>query len=802
MVVTSVGLNTERGRIMAVTSEDNDEETPLQLRLDGVATGIGKIGTGVAVIVFLVLFIRNATSGSGKWYTHLIDAFIIAVTIIVVAVPEGLPLAVTMSLAFSMKKMMADKALVRHLSACEGMGGATAICSDKTGTLTTNKMTVVRCWVAGQVSVADRQAEASDVPAATVETMMQSCFLNTTGAVNPSPDGVGIDVAGSPTEQALLRFAAQLPGASFPAVRAAVPLLHMAPFNSAKKTMGVAVRLANGTVRVYWKGASEIVLAACTKALTPAGSAAPLTAAGRAELEQLIDTYAHAALRTLLLAYVDMPSAPASWDSVELPWGDLTAVALVGIKDPCRPGVPQAVAACQSAGIVVRMVTGDNVVTAVAIATECGIFDEAAGHVALEGPAFREMSKPALLEVLPRLRVLARSSPTDKHTLVSLLRSLGEVVAVTGDGTNDAPALHEADIGLAMGIAGTEVAKEASDIIILDDNFASCVRVVRWGRSVYRNIQAFVQFQLTVNVVALNLNMICALVGGDIPLTAVQLLWVNLIMDTMGALALATEPPRDSLMLRKPYGRTEPIISNIMWRNLLGMAVYQLCVLFVLFFRGCDILEFGYTDVVHYTPGQIGKNLCAGHHTIPYVGNAFPAGTVSCYDRTHGCPRKTDIDGSKMSMHDRLDFHDYNTLTATVFNAFVFMQVFNEINARNMEDLNVFRGLFSNRIFMSVLAFTGAAQYVIIEFAGDFAQTVPLRWQHWLISVIIGMVGIPWAFFIKFIPVPVTPSLPEFILPKWFFRKKQVDEEAGEAGPAANEEGSGRSGNGSAVAPV
>jgi Ca2+-transporting ATPase len=424
----------------------------------------------------------------------------------------------------------------------------------------------------------------------------------------------------------------------------------------------------------------------------------------------------------------------------------------------------------------------------------------------MEGPVFRDMPRAELLAVLPRLRVLARSSPTDKHTLVALLRSLGEVVAVTGDGTNDAPALHEADIGLAMGIAGTEVAKEASDIIILDDNFASCVRVVRWGRSVYRNIQAFVQFQLTVNITALVLNMICALVGGDIPLTAVQLLWVNMIMDTMGALALATEPPRDSLMLRRPYGRDEPIISNIMWRNMLAQASFQLIVLFTLFFRGCDILEFGPSEEIE-APGDMinGKwtpqGDCKGY---PFV-NATTSGFVKCFDRSHGCPPLKDIDGSKYSMNDRLEFHDYITLTCTIFNTFVFMQVFNEINARNMEELNVFRGLFTNRIFMGVLGFTGLAQFLIVQFAGDFAQTIPLGWQHWIMSVIIGMVTIPIAFVVKFFPVPEKPSLPEVVLPKWFFRKKLAEVEArgAEAGAEAGAEGStagGTEANGLSIA--
>ena len=791
MLVTAVGLKTEWGRIMAVTSEDNDEETPLQQRLDGVATGIGKVGTFVAVIVFIVLFIRNATSGSGVWYDHLINAFIIGVTIIVVAVPEGLPLAVTLSLAYSMKKMMIDKALVRHLSACEAMGGATAICSDKTGTLTTNKMTVVRAWIAGTTSPTDREPNKDDVPAPVLPILLQASFLNTTGSVATLDDGK-LEVAGSPTEQAILSFAAGMPGASFAGVRAEAPILHMQPFSSANKTMGVAVKVGNVT-RVYWKGASEIVLAACSQALGADGKSSPMTAAKNAEIEALIDQYAHNALRTLMLAYVELPGAVPDFETVGLPFANLTAVALVGIKDPCRPGVPQAVAACQAAGIVVRMVTGDNIVTARAIATECGIYDEAAGHMAMEGPTFRAMERADVLAILPRLRVLARSSPTDKHTLVSMLRSLGEVVAVTGDGTNDAPALHEADIGLAMGIAGTEVAKEASDIIILDDNFASCVRVVRWGRSVYRNIQAFVQFQLTVNITALILNMVCALVGGDVPLTAVQLLWVNMIMDTMGALALATEPPRDSLMLRKPYGRTEPIISNIMWRNILAMATYQLVVLFVLYFRGCEILAFKFSkEIVAGSPGYAAD--ACDDYTFVELGWSDATNTTmlkKCLDRTHGCPPRNnkDVDGHSFDMHERQKFHDYVTLTCTIFNTFVFMQVFNEINARNMEDFNVFRGLFSNRIFMGVLAFTGFAQWIIVTFAADFAQTIALNWQHWVISVIIGIVAIPIAFVVKFIPVPESPALLDLILPKFMLKRESTAVSADVSGVEAQNSG-------------
>ncbi|RYR20596.1 hypothetical protein Ahy_B03g065774 isoform C [Arachis hypogaea] len=294
---------------------------------------------------------------------------------------------------------------------------------------------------------------------------------------------------------------------------------------------------------------------------------------------------------------------------------------------------------------------------------------------------------------------MGRSSPNDKLLLVQALRRKGHVVAVTGDGTNDAPALHEADIGLAMGIQGTEVAKESSDIIILDDNFASVVKVVRWGRSVYANIQKFIQFQLTVNVAALVINVVAAVSSGDVPLNAVQLLWVNLIMDTLGALALATEPPTDHLMDRPPVGRREPLITNIMWRNLLIQAMYQVSVLLVLNFRGRSIL--GLT-------------------------------------------------------HDKND-HAIKVKNTLIFNAFVLSQIFNEFNARKPDEFNIFSGVTKNYLFMGIVGLTVVLQIIIIEFLGKFTSTVRLNWKQWLISVIIGFISWPLAVVGKLIPVPDTP---------------------------------------------
>ncbi|GAQ87615.1 Calcium transporting ATPase [Klebsormidium nitens] len=719
MVLTGVGMHTEWGKVMATLSEDVDEETPLQVRLNGAATAIGKMGLLVAVFTFIVLMIRFFATVDyghfgGEEGNRIVEYFSIAVTIVVVAVPEGLPLAVTLTLAYSMRKMMNDKALVRHLAACETMGSATTICSDKTGTLTLNQMSVVASWICGSLKEPDTLATALQDDA--LGLLKESVFNNTNGSVFVPKDGGAPEVSGSPTEAAVLTFGVKL-GGNFEETKALASVIAIEPFNSAKKRMGVAVKRKDGSVRVHWKGASEIVLGLCTSFLDSDNQVHALTPEKVQELQGEIQRMAEGSLRTLCLAYKELDPASIPAGSLEewpVPEEGLTCMAIVGIKDPCRPGVPEAVALCQRAGVMVRMVTGDNVVTAKAIAKECGILTE--GGVAIEGKDFRVMSIEEQEKLLPRLQVMARSSPTDKHMLVKRLRAMGNVVGVTGDGTNDAPALHEADIGLSMGIAGTEVAKESSDIIILDDNFASIVKVIRWGRSVYVNIQKFIQFQLTVNVVALSINFVSALASGNVPLTAVQLLWVNLIMDTLGALALATEPPTDDLLLRPPVGRTAPLITNFMFRNIAGQAVYQLIVLFTLQFGGKSI--FGFSDA-GYPPPRVGKET---HSTL--------------------------LNGTM------------------IFNAFVFCQIFNEISSRKPEQVNCFEGFFKNKMFVGIIFITIGLQIIIVEFLGDFATTTPLNWWQWIVCVIIGLVGMPIAALVKLLPVPNKP-FPETRYFRW-----------------------------------
>ncbi|KAL8188526.1 hypothetical protein R6Q57_029814 [Mikania cordata] len=688
MLVVTVGMRTQWGKLMATLTEGGNDETPLQVKLNGVATIIGKIGLIFAVVTFAVLvqklFASKITNGSqwswsGDDALMLLEYFAIAVTIVVVAVPEGLPLAVTLSLAFAMKKMMNDKALVRNLAACETMGSATTICSDKTGTLTTNHMTVVKSCIC----MSDKQ----EIPDNAKKILIQSIFTNTGGEVVVNKEGKHV-ILGSPTDTAILEFGLSL-GGDFQSVRQATKVVSVEPFNSTKKQMGVVLELPEGGVRAHCKGASEIVLAACDKVINENGEVVALDEESLDRLKSTIDSFAGEALRTLCLAYQDLESGFSA--DTPIPSTGLTCIGIVGIKDPVRPGVKESVALCRSAGITVRMVTGDNINTAKAIARECGILTD--DGIAIEGPDFREKSLEELLEIIPKIQVMARSSPLDKHTLVKHLRTtFGEVVAVTGDGTNDAPALHEADIGLAMGIAGTEVAKESADVIILDDNFSTIVTVAKWGRSVYVNIQKFVQFQLTVNIVALIVNFTSACLTGSAPLTAVQLLWVNMIMDTLGALALATEPPNDELMKRAPVGRKGNFISNVMWRNIFGQAVYQFAVIWLLQSKGKSFFS---------------------------------------------------LDGDDSDL----------ILNTLIFNSFVFCQLFNEVNSREMEKEDVLDGIWKNKVFVSVIAATVIFQVVIVECLGTFANTSPLTATQWLFSVFTGFLSMPIAVILKRIPV-------------------------------------------------
>ncbi|XP_066504926.1 plasma membrane calcium-transporting ATPase 4 isoform X2 [Hoplias malabaricus] len=521
------------GAVKKKSSLPKKEKSVLQGKLTKLAVQIGKAGlfmSALTVIILVALFLVDTFWIQGLpwikdctpvYIQFFVKFFIIGVTVLVVAVPEGLPLAVTISLAYSVKKMMKDNNLVRHLDACETMGNATAICSDKTGTLTMNRMTVV------QVYVGDRHyrkvPEPDLIPGKIMDLLITGISVNsayTTKIMSPEKEGGLPRQVGNKTECALLGFVVDL-RRDYQIIRNEYPeekLFKVYTFNSVRKSMSTVLKNYDGSYRMFSKGASEILLKKCCKILTASGEPKFFKHRDRDDvMKMVIEPMASEGLRTICLAYRDFPASEGEpdWDNETDILTGLTCICVVGIEDPVRPEVPDAIRKCQRAGITVRMVTGDNINTARAIATKCGIIHPGDDFVCLEGKEFNRRIRNELGEIeqeridrlWPKLRVLARSSPTDKHTLVkgiidSTIIEQRQVVAVTGDGTNDGPALKKADVGFAMGIAGTDVAKEASDIILTDDNFSSIVKAVMWGRNVYDSISKFLQFQLTVNVVA------------------------------------------------------------------------------------------------------------------------------------------------------------------------------------------------------------------------------------------------------------------------------------------------------------
>ncbi|XP_049718270.1 plasma membrane calcium-transporting ATPase 2 isoform X6 [Elephas maximus indicus] len=704
------------------------EKSVLQGKLTKLAVQIGKAGLVMSAItvIILVLYFTVDTFVVNKkpwlpectpvYVQYFVKFFIIGVTVLVVAVPEGLPLAVTISLAYSVKKMMKDNNLVRHLDACETMGNATAICSDKTGTLTTNRMTVVQAYV-GDVHYKEIP-DPSSVNAKTMELLVNAIAINsayTTKILPPEKEGALPRQVGNKTECGLLGFVLDLKQ-DYEPVRIQMPeekLYKVYTFNSVRKSMSTVIKLPDESFRMYSKGASEIVLKKCCKILNGAGEPRVFRPRDRDEMvKKVIEPMACDGLRTICVAYRDFPNSPEpDWDNENDILNDLTCICVVGIEDPVRPEVPEAIRKCQRAGITVRMVTGDNINTARAIAIKCGIIHPGEDFLCLEGKEFNrrirnekgEIEQERIDKIWPKLRVLARSSPTDKHTLVkgiidSTHTEQRQVVAVTGDGTNDGPALKKADVGFAMGIAGTDVAKEASDIILTDDNFSSIVKAVMWGRNVYDSISKFLQFQLTVNVVAVIVAFTGACITQDSPLKAVQMLWVNLIMDTFASLALATEPPTETLLLRKPYGRNKPLISRTMMKNILGHAVYQLTLIFTLLFVGEKMFQIdsGRNAPLHSPPSE--------HYTI-------------------------------------------------IFNTFVMMQLFNEVNARKIHgERNVFDGIFRNPIFCTIVLGTFAIQIVIVQFGGKPFSCSPLQLDQWMWCIFIGLGELVWGQVIATIP--------------------------------------------------
>jgi len=783
-LVLMVGENSVLGQIRKFLIQET-EVTPLQQKLETIARDIGKFGLVSAVFILIILIVRflidrgiTKTWDDGEKYTVLINYIIIAITVIVVAIPEGLPLSVTLSLAYSVKKMMTDRNLVRRLQATETMGGANNICSDKTGTLTQNKMNLTNFWNERLVEINpyEERPLAESFPEKHHDIMRQSLACNSSATLVP--------YVGSKTEIALLEFLKNR-SEDYEALRTqyVTPTSTKFPFSSQRKRMSIILdNVENGLPnrkRMHIKGASEIVLESCTHFLSfEEDRIVPITTTMREKIEDEITAMANKALRTICIGYKEITGdedlvTKDDKNVYEIEKSNFILLGVLGIRDILRKEVKDAVKQCNKAGIKVRMVTGDNKITARAIALECGIIaPNDNDSIVMTGPEFIELTggvvckkcqtkecdcardkatakkkgkelrvdtianAAAFDKIYRNLDVLARSRPEDKYALVTGLMERGAVVAVTGDGTNDAPALKKADVGFAMN-SGTDVAKEAADIVLMDDNFASIVKAAMWGRNIYDNIRKFLQFQLTVNVVAVMITVISSAILKEEILGAIQLLWVNLIMDTLASLALATEPPTESLLDRKPHNRDDYIISRHMMKHILGQAVYQFTVMMVLVFSGDKwIPEYlplepmpGYPEELKYYSDS-GKYVRSGR---PF----FIGEEADDYERFYD-----DIGPSRHY--------------TVIFNTFVFCQVFNFINARKIhEEKNIFDGISKNMFFLVIVFGIAGLQLIIGNLGGRVFNVSGnhLDVRQWLICIAFGAFSLLWGFVLKLIPV-------------------------------------------------
>lgn len=640
LVVTAVGDATEAGRVTEQSTVQSEEQTPLDRQLTRLSKLIGRVGILLSVLIFCVMLAKAVFVGGlldQDWLSisqQVLNIFMVSVAIIVMAVPEGLPMSITLSLAMSMRRMLKTNNLVRKMHACETMGAVTVICTDKTGTLTQNRM---------HVQELVRYDALPDRDFAEVVALNSTAFLDAEG-----------QIIGNPTEGALLEWMRR-GGNDYEALRAAAKIVDRLTFSTERKYMATIIESGiSGRRLLCVKGAPEIVRAMCA----PDGHDEKVA-------EQLAG-FQNRAMRTLAVAWAETSAAECT-EAVRA--GGLHFAAVAAISDPVREDVPAAVGRCLEAGISVKIVTGDTPATAREIARQIGLWDDAVdgerNHIT--GADFAAATDEELLDRVQELKIMSRARPLDKQRLVRLLQQRGEVVAVTGDGTNDAPALNFANVGLSMG-SGTSVAKDASDITLLDDSFTSIATAVMWGRSLYRNIQRFVLFQLTINFVAILICFIGALFGTEMPLTVVQILWVNIIMDTFAAMAMASLPPSEEVMRDKPRARDEFIISRGMARTIVT---------------------------------------CGGIMAVVLLGMLF-GWTL----------RDGDLSIRQL------------TIFFSTFVFLQFWNMFNAKGFETRH--SVFTGLKGCREFFLILAAIGIGQFLIVEFGGQVFRTVPLSWKEWL----------------------------------------------------------------------
>ena len=674
MKVIKVGDATEIGKVARQSTEQSTEPTPLNIQLTKLANLIGKVGFTIAIATFLIFVTKDLYHYIGAneingWHSYVdiaqivLKYFMMAVTLIVVAVPEGLPMSVTLSLALNMRRMLATNNLVRKMHACETMGAITVICTDKTGTLTQNLMQVHEPKF---YALKEAKVLGDDF---TSKLVSEGISVNSTAFLEDSEEQGKLKGVGNPTEVALLLWLNSL-GRDYLAIREKSKVIDQLTFSTERKYMATLVHSGQiGKKVLYIKGAPEIVLSKCKEVVLSDGQASAQDY--KKTIDEQLMTYQNMAMRTLGFAYKIVDDNEDADCVALVSANDLNFLGVVAISDPIREDVPAAVAKCQSAGIGIKIVTGDTPGTATEIARQIGLWTAAdTERNRITGVAFAELTDKEALERVRDLKIMSRARPTDKQRLVQLLQQKGEVVAVTGDGTNDAPALNHAQVGLSMG-TGTSVAKEASDITLLDDSFNSIGTAVMWGRSLYKNIQRFIVFQLTINFVALLIVLIGAFMGTELPLTVTQMLWVNLIMDTFAALALASIPPSEKVMNDKPRKSDDFIITKPMRYNIIGVGTIFLAVLMGLIFY--------FTDAA-----------------------------------------------GAMSVHDLTIFFTFFVMLQfwNLFNARVF----------GTTD-SAFKGLSkSYGMELVVLAILGG-QFCIVQFGGDIFRTEPLNFQTWVVII-------------------------------------------------------------------
>lgn len=677
--VLKVGDATENGKVFKAAQIDNSVKTPLNIQLEKLSRIITIISYALAslIIVGRLVSYFHSTGGTLEWMDfsgYLLNTIMIAVTLIVVSVPEGLPMSVTLSLALSMKRMLKANNLVRKMHACETMGATTVICTDKTGTLTKNQMQVYETQFIG---LDDQKLKDNDDSIIVTE----SIATNSTAHLDRS-NAEKTKVIGNPTEGALLLWLDKN-GIDYLKIRENSPVVSQLTFSTERKYMATVIDSKSLNKRVlYVKGAPEILLNLCDEIMD---------GRDRKDIEKTLSDYQHKAMRTLGFAYKFVEDGEEVLNDSAVIAHGLTFIGVVAISDPVRDDVPAAVADCTHAGINIKIVTGDTPATAREIGRQIGLWTEADGpENEITGPELAVLSDEALLERAQKLKIISRARPMDKSRLVKALQEKGEVVAVTGDGTNDAPALKSAHVGLSMG-DGTSVAKEASDITIIDNSFSSIAKAVLWGRSLYQNIQRFILFQMTINVVACMIVLIGAFTGTESPITVTQMLWVNLIMDTFAAMALASLPPSQSVMNDKPRKRTDFIITKQMWTQILvvGFLFVAILVLFLQYIKHNDL-----TSLLDFDVSAFASSIT----DFSYVAHGLTTYEISLF-----------------------------------FSFFVFMQFWNMFNAKAFKSKRSALHFSGCKGFILISFVIIIGQVAIVTLGGDMFTVTPLSVEDWLI---------------------------------------------------------------------